>query len=533
MMNRKKSIGLIGLGYWGKNILRNLYELGVLHSAADSDASVLGQWKQTFRDTRYTTSPNEIIEDPDVAAIAIATPAATHYSLVKQTLLADKDVFVEKPLSLTAAQGKELVELAASRKKMLMVGHILHYHPAVRKLKQLITNGDLGKIEYIYSNRLNIGKLRTEENILWSFAPHDISVMLMLLNEEPTSVAAFGGDFLSDRIYDTTVTTLEFRNGVKGHIFVSWLHPFKEQKLIVVGTKAMAVFDDLGTEKLLLYPHKIEWKNGKIPVAQKADYQSIPFEQGEPLRLELEHFLDCIASRTTPDTDGNEGVRVLKVLEEAESSLRTPRAKTRAGNAAPYFVHESSFVDENVQIGEGTKIWHFSHIQSGAVVGKKCSIGQNVNVGNNVRIGNFVKIQNNVSVYEGVELEDYVFCGPSMVFTNVLDPRSEFPQRGGEHYKKTLVKYGTSIGANATVICGNTIGRFAFIGAGAVVTRDVPDYALIVGAPGRVVGWMCRCGAKLKFAKNKATCTRCKRKYTKKADRVICTTDARGMNSPN
>ncbi len=153
-----------------------------------------------------------------------------------------------------------------------------------------------------------------------------------------------------------------------------------------------------------------------------------------------------------------------------------------------YFVHESSYIDENVVIGKGTKIWHFSHIQSGSEIGEGCSIGQNVNIGNNVKIGNHVKIQNNVSVYEGVELEDYVFCGPSMVFTNIKVPRSEFPQRGSEYYKKTLVKKSASIGANATIVCGVTIGEYSMIGSGAVVTKDVPPYVLVIGNPGRVVG---------------------------------------------
>jgi len=155
-----------------------------------------------------------------------------------------------------------------------------------------------------------------------------------------------------------------------------------------------------------------------------------------------------------------------------------------------YYLHESSYVDDNVKIKSGTKIWHFSHIQTGAMIGKNCTIGQNVNIGNNVKIGNYVKIQNNVSVYEGVEIEDYVFCGPSMVFTNVLFPRSEFPQRGSEFYDKTLIKKSASIGANSTIVCGNTIGRYAFIGAGAVVTKDIPDYALVVGNPGKIIGWI-------------------------------------------
>jgi len=164
-----------------------------------------------------------------------------------------------------------------------------------------------------------------------------------------------------------------------------------------------------------------------------------------------------------------------------------------------YFKHESSYVDEDVEIGEGTKIWHFSHVQKGARIGKNCVLGQNVNVGNNVTIGSFVKIQNNVSIYEGVTLEDYVFCGPSMVFTNILNPRSKYPQVGSKYYIKTVVKEGASLGANSTILCGNTIGRFAMIGAGSVVTKDVPDFALVAGVPAKIVGWYSEGGVRLTF----------------------------------
>jgi UDP-2-acetamido-3-amino-2,3-dideoxy-glucuronate N-acetyltransferase len=185
-----------------------------------------------------------------------------------------------------------------------------------------------------------------------------------------------------------------------------------------------------------------------------------------------------------------------------------------------YFVHESSYVDEGVDIGAGTKIWHFSHIQSGAKIGKNCSIGQNVNIGNNAVIGNFVKIQNNVSIYEGVIIEDYVFCGPSMVFTNILNPRGEYPQKGTEHYRKTVVKRGASLGANSTIVCGHTIGKRAFVGAGAVVTKDVPDYALVIGNPAVIAGWVCACGSRLDFRKEVNTrketvCVKCGKKYKK------------------
>ncbi|MFA6470336.1 MAG: acyltransferase [Bacteroidota bacterium] len=186
-----------------------------------------------------------------------------------------------------------------------------------------------------------------------------------------------------------------------------------------------------------------------------------------------------------------------------------------------FYVNQYAVVDDNVQIGEGTKIWHFSHVQSGSKLGKKCVLGQNVNIANNVAIGNFVKIQNNVSVYEGVELEDYVFCGPSMVFTNILNPRSKYPQVGAEFYIKTLVKEGASLGANSTIVCGITIGRFAMIAAGSVVTKDVPDFALVMGNPARIKGWWSEAGKKLEFDKEGiAHCERTKKTYKLENGRV-------------
>lgn len=512
MNDQKRFIAQIGLGYWGKNILRNLNELGVLHTACDTSAKTIAERKSAFADINYSSSPEEIFSNRNIHAVAIAAPAVSHYDLVKKSLLAGKDVFVEKPLALTVKEAAELVDLAGKENKILMVGHILQYHPAVIKLKELISSGELGKIQYIYSNRLNIGKLRTEENILWSFAPHDISVILSLIDEEPVRVSAFGGDYLSNGIYDTTMTAIEFRNNVKSHIFVSWLHPFKEQKLVVVGSKAMVVFDDISKEKLFIYPHKIKWQNGKIPVAQKADYQTVEIDKKEPLREELSHFVDCVLTRKQPQTDGHEGLKVLKVLELAEAHLsRKSPAATDISAAKDYFSHESAYIDENVKIGKGTRIWHFSHVLSRSTIGNNCIIGQNVTIGPDAVIGNKCKIQNNISIYKGVILEDEVFCGPSCVFTNVYNPRA-FIERKHE-FRETLVKRGATIGANSTIVCGVTIGRYAMIGAGAVVKKDVPDYAIVAGVPGKQIGWACRCGVTLSLKRNRATCSRCSSEY--------------------
>lgn len=509
----KAYIGLIGLGYWGKNILRNLNELQVMHTACDSDSEILKERKKEFPNLVYTAYYEDILKNPGIKAVVISTPAATHFELIKQALHAQKDVFVEKPLALNYEHGRVLVDLAKNREKILMVGHILQYHPAVIKLKELISKGELGKVEYIYSNRLNIGKLRVEENILWSFAPHDISAILMLVGEEPIKIHCFGGDYLNEQIYDVTLTTLEFKNKIKAHIFVSWLHPFKEQKLIVVGSEGMAVFDDLAKEKLFVYPHKIEWEDGKVPIAYKAQHYSVQVEQKEPLRQELKHFIECLETRETPKTDGMEGLRVLKVLEEAEKSVGNKKDSTCLSMEKKYSVHPTAYIDEDVIIGEGTQIWHFSHILKGSRIGKNCKIGQNVVLGPNVNIGNGCKIQNNVSIYEGINFEDEVFCGPSCVFTNVINPRSAIPRMS--ELKSTLVKHGVTIGANATIICGHTLGRYSFIGAGAVVTKDVPDYALFYGHPAKIEGWMCECGIKLVFKKARAECKVCKKEYRK------------------
>jgi UDP-2-acetamido-3-amino-2,3-dideoxy-glucuronate N-acetyltransferase len=509
----KPFVGVVGAGYWGKNIVRNFYELGVLHSLCEIDQNLLNTYRKEYRGIKVSVSFGEMLADREIKAVAIATPAGTHGVLTKAALEANKDCFVEKPLALTVREGEGLVELAEKRDKILMVGHILHYHPAVIRLKDLIKGGELGKIHYIYSNRLNIGKLRTEENILWSFAPHDISVILGLLEEEPIRVTSFGGDYLNDGVYDVTLTTMEFRNQVKAHIFVSWLHPFKEQRLIVVGSKAMAVFDDVSEEKLFIYPHTIAWKEGKIPVAHKADYRPVEIEGKEPLKEELRHFVECVLARRKPKTDGEEGLKVLKVLEEAERTLeagKTAKPFTGTGGEG-YFVHESAFVDEGTRIGRGTKIWHFTHVLKDSTIGEDCIIGQNVMIGPEVTIGNRCKIQNNVSVFKAVILENEVFCGPSCVFTNVYNPRA-FIERKNE-FRPTVVGKGATIGANATIICGNTIGQYAMIGAGAVVTRDVPDHALMMGVPAEQAGWVCQCGTTLRFENESAYCDYCKKGY--------------------
>ncbi len=520
-VSRKIKVACVGAGYWGKNLIRNFDELGALDVICDTNESVLETFKEAYPQRRFCQSFSEVLSDPAIDAVVIAAPAEKHYTLAREALLAKKHVFVEKPLSLRVEEGEELIALGERVNRTLMVGHILEYHSAVLKLKEIIDSGHLGRINYVYSNRLNLGKVRSEENILWSFAPHDISVLLMLLGEMPKNVTALGGCYLHQEIADVTISTLSFPSGVKAHIFVSWLHPYKEQKLVVVGDRRMAVFDDTSKGyKLQVYDEGIEWVN-RMPVPRKKDPVGIEIEEQEPLRCECTHFLEAIKNGTVPKTDGHSALRVLKILNACETSLAQggmPVETVTAHMDRDFFAHPSACLDDNVSIGDGTRIWHFSHIMEGAVIGKRCNVGQNVVVGRGVHVGDGVKIQNNVSVYEGVTLEDQVFCGPSVVFTNVYNPRSHIPRMA--EIRKTLVKKGATIGANATIVCGNTVGRYAFVGAGAVVTRNVPDHALFVGNPGRVKGWMCACGIKMDFKSDKARCGQCGAHFVKEGDIV-------------
>lgn len=521
--DKKTGIAVIGAGGWGKNLIRNFHELGVLKTVCDLDEKTLETRKKDFPDLTFTRSHEEVLNDGSLDGVVIATPAVTHYDLARAALDAKKHVFVEKPLSLHLPEAEDLIARADRQNRVLMVGHILRYHPAVLKLKDLIATGELGRIQYVYSNRLNIGKVRNEENILWSFAPHDISVMLFLLEKMPLSVMTAGGNYLQEDIADVTLTTLDFPGGVKGHIFVSWLHPFKEQKLVVVGDKKMAVFDDIRDEKLSVYPHTIEWQNG-IPVAHKAQAEVIQTDKAEPLKFECQHFLSCIAQGTQPRTDGHEGLRVLMILHAAQQSLNKDGIMISLnGQRDNVFVHPTASVDKDARIGAGTKIWHNSQVLTGAQIGENCVIGHNCFVGSRAQLGNGVKLETNIDVWDLVTLEDHVFVGPSAVFTNDLNPRSKYPKKKYPQYGKwipTRVKQGASIGANATIVCGITIGKHAMIGAGAVVTRDVPDYAIVVGAPAKVIGWMCECGGKITFKGEASTCPQCDRKYHKKDNTV-------------
>ncbi len=510
-------LALIGGGYWGKNLARNFLQLGALHTVCDVSEETLASYNSEYIAVKRSNNIESVLNDPEITKVAIATPALTHFNIAHSALIAGKDVYVEKPLCVDTSEAEELIRLARTSGRILMVGHLLQYHPHVEKLIELVHEGQLGRLHYITSNRLNLGKVRQEENALWSFAPHDVSVILGLAGGLPEEVVCHGASYLTIGIADTTLTQLKFASGLRAHVYVSWLNPFKEQKLTVVGSNGMAVFDDTKSwdEKLILFRDYLTWTEGNFPNVKKQHGEPIIVPQTEPLQNECAHFLSVCSDRNRPKTDGAEGLRVLQVLKAAQKSLDNNGRgidPINVNSKKDYFAHATAVIDPHANIGAGTKVWHFSHVSDNAELGENCNIGQNVFVASGVKIGSNVKIQNNVSVYSGTTIDDNVFLGPSCVLTNVINPRSEVNRRG--MYEVTHIKRGATVGANATIVCGTTLGCYCFVGAGAVVTKDIPDYALVVGVPARVAGWISRFGEKLVFDQNGiAVCSATQERY--------------------
>lgn len=481
-----KFIGLVGAGYWGKNLVRDFYKLGSLHTICDLDENQLKEHKEKYTELNITTDYDNMLKDPNITAICIAVNSNFHHSLAKKALLADKDVYVEKPMCLDESHGEELVKLSKEHNKILMVGHLLQYHPCVLKMKELVNSGKIGKIVYMTSNRMNLGKFRKEENVLWSFAPHDISVLLSFAKEMPYSVLCDGQCHITNEIEDITTTIMKFNNGIYAQINVNRLCPYKEQKMVIVGTEGMLIFDDVAvtSQKLSYISNYVEWDGINPKPIKNHSYIDCDLSV-TPLEMECRHFIECCQTRKNPTTDGQEGLNVLRVLNMSQKSLHETGSKIHLKDyvsKGDFYVHPSAFVDDKAVLGKGTKVWHSAHLMN-CKVGEDCSFGQNSFVGNNVVIGNNVRVQNNVNVYDGVICENNIFLGPSCTFTNDKNPRAEFSKNG--QYHKTIVKEGSSVGANATIVCGVTLNEYSFIGAGAVVTKDVPPYTLVVGNPAR------------------------------------------------
>ena len=515
-------IAVVGAGRWGRNHIETLNTLGCLAGIVELNDGTLRKLKEKYSNVKMFSKLEDALQE-DFDGFTVATPAETHFEITERILRSRRHVLVEKPIAMKVDEAKSLKKLAEENRVNLMVGHLLLFHPAIRKIKELIDAGKIGRLEYVYSNRLNLGTVRTEENILWSFAPHDISIFQYLIGRTPIEVVSRGGIFLQPGVHDSSMTVLSYPDNVVGHIFVSWLHPFKEHRIVVIGSKGMFSYEDSSEDKQILFYEKgIDWVKGE-PIKRDGPTEIIPYEKSLPLTEEMKYFVSHLNGDPIQTANAESAIEVLEILQRASDSLLTGmEVKTQDRQAfhdqkekLDYFVHPTSDIDKDVVIGKSTKIWNFSHVLSGSRIGERCNIGQNVVIGPDVTIGNGCKIQNNVSVFKGVTLEDEVFCGPSMVFTNVYNPRAAI--RRMDEIRPTLVKKGATIGANATIVCGVTIGRYAFVGAGAVVIDDIEDQGLVVGNPARRVGWVCECGTRLD---EQSLCGACGKSYPHLSSRV-------------
>lgn len=520
-------LALIGIGHWGKNLARNFNKLGILHTVCELDPKLREAYAKEYPDIVFTSSYEEILANDDISMVAIATPAETHGKLIKSALEAGKDVFVEKPLCLDVYEGKKLVQLAKETNRILMIGHLLQYHPCVQKIQEMLSEGKIGTLISATSRRLSCGKVRQHENVLWSFAPHDISVILSLFKDVPDAVYVFDNSKAFGGLADSVSLNLRFANGTTASVEASWMHPFKEQVMVITGSLGSLVFDDTKewSQKLAYYPNMISTGGSQRLTVTKTAPQFIDIEQSEPLLCECRHFVECCQKRCSAKTSGGEGLAVLNVLERAQKALKDAMVFPE-----PYFVHPTAVVSEEASVGNGSKVWHYSHVMAGAIVGEECNIGQNVFIANDAKVGNRVKIQNNVSVYKGMICEDDVFLGPSAVFTNIDRPRSAVCKR--DQYATTMIRKGATIGANATIVCGNEIGAYAFVGAGSVVTRPIKPYALVVGNPAKQIGWLSKAGEKLDLPLSteignalEVICPVTQEKYVLEGDTLYCASE--------
>ena len=315
----KKNIAVVGCGHWGKNLVRNFAELGSLIALCDPDHETAKKLSNQYEVKNLSFV--EILSDPAIEGVVLAVPAPLHASMTIKVMNAGKHAFVEKPLAMNNLEAREMIASAENNGVRLMVGHLLQYHPIFMALRALVESGEIGTLQYIYSNRLSFGKVRSEEDVIWSFSPHDISMILSLTGQEPEIVRVESSSILQSDIADIATVHMDFKSGLKAHVSASWLHPLKEQKLVVIGDRAMAVFDDIKpwAEKLSLYSHVVESLGG-LPTLEKAEVKYLEVSQSEPLRNECQHFVDVVSGNIMPLTDGEEGLGVLNVLSAASLS---------------------------------------------------------------------------------------------------------------------------------------------------------------------------------------------------------------------
>jgi predicted dehydrogenase/acetyltransferase-like isoleucine patch superfamily enzyme len=465
--------------------------------------------------------PAILINDPEVHALAIATPVAYHYKLAKASLLAGKHTLVEKPLAASSAECEELIEIADEKGVVLMSGHTFLYSSSVRKICDIINAGDIGDIRYINSRRLNLGLFQKDINVVWDLAPHDISIILHILGELPLTVNCQGNAHVTSGVEDVTNLSLSFRNKKFATIQSSWLEPRKVREMTIVGTRRMIVYDDLQPlEKIRIYDVRVDRPPHYDTFAEfhysyhYGDSYIPHIQQEEPLKVECQHFIDCIESGMEPTTSGRSGLELVTILEAATASLKAngaplnflrkrddgcapaPKAKSRrrSGRTSGRMSDgrgEHQLIAPDVKLGRDVRIFGFVNLY-GCEIGDETKIGSFVEIQKNARIGARCKISSHTFICEGVTLEDNVFIGHGVTFINDRYPRAtngdgQLKSEDDWSCEVTLVKRGASIGSGVTLLGGITVGENAIIGAGSVVTGDVPANATVAGNPARVL----------------------------------------------
>lgn len=532
-------LAVVGLGARGRATAEVARSAGVLAALCDVDPVVLVETARALGEVRVEADYLRLLQAGDVNAVALCTPPETWDGMVEAALRAGKDVYLDAPLVLPLAGGRALLDRVAEGRRVLMSGPVLRFAPVVEHLLAMVRAGRLGALRYVHGRHFKAVPTTAE-------APPDagLSVTLThlfaeLVDVPPARVLTRATTWRSARHPDVTETLLDVPGGPRALLHAASADGFRPAfELEVVGDEGAARLWRDSDDRLHLTLTRTADEGDDEPADVPA-----PSTGSEARAASLRHFFEAVAARR-PSLQGPDGLLALwRLLSAAQRSLDAG-AEVAFGEAAPsaptpalpgptlapgVYLHPTVQMDGPCEIGEGTKIWHFSKLLGPLSIGRQCSFGQNVVIERHVTIGDNVKVQNNVSIYSGVILEDDVFCGPSMVFTNIGTPRSHYPRKG--QYATTRVRRGASIGANATVVCGHTLGQYCFVGAGAVVTRDVPDFALVYGNPARVMGFACYCGARLPLGTTpgehqEATCPDCGRRYVRDGHAVVMQSEA-------
>ncbi len=479
------NVAIIGCGYWGSNLIRVFAqsEQAHLHTCCDLEDSKLKKVKTIYPYVNIATDYQHVLANPEIHAVVIATPVLSHYKLAKLALLSDKHVLIEKPMTFDSKEAQELIELAKQKNKIIMIDHTFEYEPAIRKIKEIVKSGELGDIYYIKANWLNLGLLQPDVNVVFDLAPHIFSIINYITDREPIGVRATGESYVhNNHLEEMANLIVKYPDKIIANINVSWLEPYKARTLIIIGSRKMLVFDLLQPqEQVKIFDKGVDINADNRISYRSGDVYSPNVPPREPLKEMADHFITCIKENKKPLSSGEKGLLVVKLIESACKSLDNNGEE----------VEINKIGNSNVKLKENVKIPQPNLVNLyGCEIGENTKIGAFVEIQKNAKIGKNCKISSHSFICEGVTIEDDVFIGHGVKFINDKYPKATI--NGNLQTEKdwrvipTFIKQGASIGTNSTILCGLTIGENAIIGAGSVVTKDVPPNSIVYGNPARI-----------------------------------------------